>query len=103
MLEYIEVCKEAGVGPSGLITKVDRMVTGLTYLKLTLTRPGDAARLAEVDRTITRMTQWRASWRKEKNTKQALSRSGDLEEERDITTFAEVNINKDQNKDINCS
>ena len=91
MLQYIEVCKGAGVGPSALITKVDRMVTGLTFLKLNLTRPGDAPRLAEVDRTITRMSQWRASWRKEKNTKRALARSEDLEEDRDVSTFAEVN------------
>ena len=30
MHEYLEKCKEAGTGSSGLITKCDRMVTGLS-------------------------------------------------------------------------
>ena len=37
MRAYIEKCKEAKVGPAGLLTKVDRLVTALDFLRLAKT------------------------------------------------------------------
>ena len=64
--EYIEVCRTAGVGPSGLISKCDRAITALRYVQLVTMSPRDAATLAEITHAVARIELWKTSLRKEK-------------------------------------
>ena len=64
--DYLSYCQEAGVQADGLVTKCERVITTLNFLKLQKTRKDDFARRAEIDATIDRISTWKANWRKEK-------------------------------------
>ena len=64
--EYLHLCRDAGVQADGLVTKCDRIVTALTFIKMEKTRPDDYARRATIEAAIERTMSWKRQWRKEK-------------------------------------
>ena len=54
------------MGPAGLLTKVDRLLTGLDFLHLTQTSANDASRNADIETAQKRMGMWKVNIRKEK-------------------------------------
>ena len=54
------------MGPAGLLTKVDRLVTGLDFVRLTHTCSTDSQRNSEIQTAQKRMGAWKIGIRKEK-------------------------------------
>ena len=64
--DYLEVCKKAGVQADGLVTKCDRILTCLQFMKFDMTGAGDTVKRAAIDAAMERITTWKKHWRKEK-------------------------------------
>ena len=90
MRKYIDKCDEAGVGPAGLLTKVDRLVTALDYVRLAKTNPSDSARISEIDTAQKRMTTWRVTIRKDKKTATAISMDQERRKDQDIGRMTSI-------------
>ena len=66
MHHYLNLCAEAGVQLDGLVTKCDRVITVLTFLKMEK-KTDDHKRREIIDASIDRVTIWKRQWRKEKD------------------------------------
>ena len=86
MLEYLELCKRAGTGPSGLISKCDRIITALTFVRLQKTAPDAVRRQEEIRTTIDRISRWKKPLRTERQKErvaQMVRREDDEDEEQE--------------------
>ena len=90
MNSYVTKCQEAGVGPAGILTKIDRLVTALDFVLLQKSSANDAERVAEVETARRRMTAWRASLRKDKKRTTALQLDRERQEVYDLSQLTEI-------------
>ena len=97
----MELCREAGTGESGLITKCDRLITALTYLKLQRTTPTQTSRHSEVIMAMERIQSWKPSLRKMKKRKENLSQAEQREKKYDIDTLTAITCHRKLWKDFN--
>ena len=72
--DYLELCRKAGVGADGLVTKSDRIITALKFAK---TKSTDATRRAIIDGAID--TAWKQHWRKRKGEKRVVELAKSVE------------------------
>ena len=52
------------MGPSGIITKIDRAITALKFIKYEKTTPSHSERVSEISHAIDRLTTWKPAYRK---------------------------------------
>ena len=62
----MEMCKRAGMGLSGLITKCDQAIIAVKYIQFEWTEAMDTAHLAEIYNTVSRVSAWRGGYGNEK-------------------------------------
>ena len=79
MKQYMDLCQEAGTGPSGLITKCNRVITALAYYKLEKTRSTDTARHTEISMACERISMWKNTYAKRRKETNVLA----MDEERE--------------------
>ena len=58
----LDTCSQSGVQEDGLLTKADRIITALTYLRL----GADVKKRATIDNAVERISSWKRVWRKAK-------------------------------------
>jgi hypothetical protein len=67
---YVDHLKESGIGVEGILTKLDRMVYGMRYLRLEVSSSDDARTAHLCETAEKRVAQWRAALRPQKALKQ---------------------------------
>ena len=82
--EYLDTCKRAGVGPKGLQTKCERLVTALMYLKLEKTDVRDVRRRAELEATTERIEAWKKVYRLKGKEVAAYNMAKDVDKQWDL-------------------
>ena len=60
--KFLDICSQSGVQEDGLITKADRLITALTYLRL----EANVKKRATIDDAVERISSWKRVWRKAK-------------------------------------
>ena len=60
--KFLDICSQSGVQADGLITKADRLITALTYLR----SEADVKKRAKIDDAMERISSWKRVWRKSK-------------------------------------
>lgn len=83
MREYLDRCHSAKIGPDGLVTKCDRLITALRYYKMELVDNTDGSTRSEIDHAIDRVDAWRKSYRKLKKETRTASTARLLEDKSD--------------------
>ena len=89
-MKYMNVCEKAGVQADGLITKCDRVVTALTYMRMELTRPDDHKRRSSIDAAIERVGGWKRVWRQSKGKGREVKLAQSMESVPDLTTTTAI-------------
>ena len=81
MLKYLELCKWAGTGSSGLISKCDRLINALTFVRLQKTAPDAVRKNKEIRNAVDKISTWKRSMRKEQRRESVVKMVREEEEE----------------------
>ena len=88
--KYLQVCQEVGVQADGLVTKCDRIITSLTFVRMEKTKPDDHRRRATVDAAIERINTWKRVWRKGKGKARDATLAESVDTVPDITSVTKI-------------
>ena len=88
--DYLETCRIAGVGPSGLICKCDRAITALRYVQMTTVSPRDAATTSEIKNAIDRLERWKVPLRKARKRQDVPRMAEGREQHYDLTRLTAI-------------
>ena len=81
---------KGGVQADGLVTKCDRTVTALMYLKMERTPIQDHRRRAQLNTAIDCVDAWKRTWRADKGKRRMVAIAESMETVPDMTTTKEI-------------